>query len=264
MHGSRHEQHVLQTLGEQRAGKYLTQMGNHAGRALELYRWDLQLSAALWNLLSVFEIVLRNKICKAIDEWSDEQEPQSNKNWIEHPTCNVSFPLSNVSQQIANRALGKARNAKGIRDNGTGLIEGTHPRKGQPINRDDIIAQVTLTQWKEAFFYREPTIRPDGTRKYYPNVTTYTNLKSVYKEITSRALSSGPKTISPNRASFIMHHAVLLRNRISHQESLIDIDCSIYRKEIFELLNCLDPNVLQYFSASDPLPEILKNDPRSK
>lgn len=172
--------------------------------------------------------------------------------------------LSKVSQQIANRALGKARNAKGIRDNGTGLVEGTHPRKGQPINRDDIIAQVTLTQWKEAFFYREPTIRPDGTRKYYPNETTYTNLKSVYKEITSRALSSGPKTISPDRASFIMHHAVLLRNRISHQESLIDIDCSIYRKEIFELLNCLDPSVLQYFSASDPLPAILKNDPRSK
>lgn len=79
MHGSRHEQHVLQTLGEQRTEKYLTQMGNHAGRALTLYRWDLQLSAALWNLLSVFEIVLRNKICKAIDEWSDEQEPQSNK-----------------------------------------------------------------------------------------------------------------------------------------------------------------------------------------
>ena len=161
MHGSRHEQHVLQMLGEQRTEKYLAQMGYHAGRALELYRWDLQLSAALWNLLSVFEIVLRNKICKAIDEWSDEQEPQSNKNWIEHPSCNVSFPLDKVSQQIANRALAKAKNAKGIRDNG-----GPHPRKDQPINRDDIIAQVTLTQWKEAFFYREPKKSP----RWYPQV----------------------------------------------------------------------------------------------
>ena len=59
-----------------------------------------------------------------------------------------------------------------------------------------------------------------------------------------------------------MHHAVLLRNRISHQESMIDIDYGIYRKEIFELLNCLDPIVLQYFSASDPLPSILQKDPR--
>ncbi|WP_234459169.1 hypothetical protein [Corynebacterium macginleyi] len=174
----------------------------------------------------------------------------------------MSFPLDKVSQQIANRALAKAKNAKGIRDNGTGLIEGPHPRKDQPINRDDIIAQVTLTQWEEAFFYREPKNRPDGTRKYYPNETTYRNLKSVYKNITSRALSSGPKTISPDRASYIMHHAVLLRNRISHQESMIDIDCGIYRKEIFELLNCLDPIVLQYFSASDPLPSILQKDPR--
>ena len=43
---------------------------------------------------------------------------------------------------------------------------------------------------------------------------------------------------------------------------MIDIDYGIYRKEIFELLNCLDPIVLQYFSASDPLPSILQKDPR--
>lgn len=262
MHGSRNEQSVVNALGKQRMEKYLSQMGNHAGRALQLYKWDAELSGAMWNLLSIFEVVLRNKICEAVDEWSEEQRPQSNKQWIRHPRVNVREPLSKVAASVAKDALRKALEAKKLRDEGDGLFIGNHPRKGQSITRDDVVAQVTLTQWKNNFFYRDPEELPDGSYKFYPNETNYNDCKRVYEEITVRALSSGPKSISPDRASLIMNHVVLLRNRIGHQESLIDIDCRRYRKEIFELLNCLSPAVLENYSANDPIPRILNNDPR--
>lgn len=262
MYGRANAQHIVKALGHQRMEKYLSQTGNHAVRALDLYRWDTQLSSAMWNLLSLFEVILRNKICDAIDEWSSDQNPKSNKQWISQPRTNVRYPLSKVSPQIAHSAKRKAKAAKNLRDEGNGLVTGDHPRKGQPITRDDIVAQVTLTQWKDAFFYRSPKLLDDGSYKFYPNENTYNDLKRVYEEITVRALSAGPKTIDPNRASLIMHHAVLLRNRIGHQESLIDIDCGRYRKEIFELLNCLDPKVLEAYSSNDPIPGILSRDPR--
>ena len=160
MHGSRNEQSVVTALGKQRMEKYLSQMGNHAGRALQLYKWDAELSGAMWNLLSIFEVVLRNKICEAVDEWSEEQRPQSNKQWIRHPRVNVREPLSKVAASVAKDALRKALEAKKLRDEGDGLFIGNHPRKGQSITRDDVVAQVTLTQWKNNFFYRDPEELP--------------------------------------------------------------------------------------------------------
>lgn len=263
MRGPAHAQEVLSALSQPRTEKYLAQMGNHAGRALQLYKWDGQLSASMGSLIALFEVVLRNSICHAIDAWSDEGQ-KSNKQWIMEPRNGVREPLSKVIVNLSDTARAKALNAKELRDNGQGLVSGDHPRKGHPLTRDDVVAQVTLQQWKENFFYRSPEQQLDGSLKFFPNETRYKTLKRVYEDITSRALSAGPKTIDPDRASLVMHHVVLLRNRISHQEPLVDIDCAQLRREIFELMNCMEPSVLEDYSSNDPIPGILKADPRSR
>lgn len=262
MHGSTHAKNVLKVLGQQRMEKFLAQSGNHAGRALKLYAWDAELSAAMGSLIAILEVVLRNKICAAIDIWSD-QPPGSNKNWILTPDQNVQSPLSEISKAISGPAINKAQKAKEIRDSGAGLFTGHHLRSGHDLTRDDVIAQVSLTQWKQNFFYREPEMQDDGSIKFFPDEVTYTRVKAVYEEITHKALSGGPSQITPDRASLIMHHAVLLRNRISHQETLINIDCTAYRQEFLDLLKCLDQDVLAYYTANDPIPEILSRDPRN-
>ena len=70
MHGSEQDIRVVKALGIQRMKKYLSQMGNHAGRAIKLYKWDAEISAALWNLVALVEVVLRNKICEQSEIWS--------------------------------------------------------------------------------------------------------------------------------------------------------------------------------------------------
>lgn len=60
----------------------------------------------------------------------------------------------------------------------------------------------------------------------------------------------------------IMNLVVLLRNRIGHQEPLIDIDCEKSRDDLLTLLKHLDSAVLSNYTASDPIPRILKADPR--
>lgn len=264
MHGSEQDIRVVKALGIQRMKKYLSQMGNHAGRAIKLYKWDAEISAALWNLVALVEVVLRNKICEQSEIWSVQNTPRSNPDWIMQPRQNVQEPLSKVSASISDPALNKAVKAKEIRDEGTGLTRGDHPRKGQPITKDDVISQVTLTQWKEYFFYREPTKAPDGSDKYYPDKVTYEFRKSIYEKITCKAFSALPDTdrIDPDDVSRIMNRVVLLRNRIGHQEPLIDIDCEQSRDDLLTLLKHLDNDVLNNYTASDPIPRILKADPR--
>ena len=127
-----------------------------------------------------------------------------------------------------------------------------------------MISQVTLTQWKEYFFYREPTKAPDGSDKYYPDKVTYEFRKSIYEKITCKAFSALPHTdrIDPDDVSRIMNRVVLLRNRIGHQEPLIDIDCEQSRDDLLTLLKHLDNDVMNNYTASDPIPRILKADPR--
>lgn len=163
MHGSTHAKNVLKALGQQRMEKFLVQSGNHAGRALKLYAWDAELSAAMGSLIAILEVVLRNKICAAIDIWSD-QPPGSNKNWILTPDQNVQSPLSEISKAISGSAINKAQKAKEIRDNGAGLFTGHHLRSGHDLTRDDVIAQVSLTQWKQNFFL--PRARNTGRREH--------------------------------------------------------------------------------------------------
>ncbi|PAJ68965.1 hypothetical protein CIG21_09535 [Corynebacterium hadale] len=239
-------------------------MGNHAGRAIKLYKWDAEISAALWNLVALVEVVLRNKICTQAEIWSDANVPRSNRDWIMQPRQNVQEPLSKVSASISDPAIRKALKAKKVRDEGTGLTRGSHPRKGQPITKDDVISQVTLSQWNEYFFYRAPTQEPNGSVKYYPDETTYEFRKAIYEKITCNAFSalSDSDRIDPDDVSRIMNRVVLLRNRIGHQEPLIDIDCGKSREDLLTLLKHLDTAVLSNYTASDPIPKILKADPR--
>ena len=87
-------------------------MGNHAGRAIKLYKWDAEISAALWNLVALVEVVLRNKICEQSEIWSVQNTPRSNPDWIMQPRQNVQEPLSKVSASISDPALNKAVKAK--------------------------------------------------------------------------------------------------------------------------------------------------------
>lgn len=62
------EHHLPNVLSAPRFATYLRATGNDRTRALTLYHWNLQVSAAFMVPLHVFEVTLRNAIVEAIEE----------------------------------------------------------------------------------------------------------------------------------------------------------------------------------------------------
>src|SRR6056297_3297342 len=61
------EHHLPNVLSAPRFATYLRETGNDRTRALHLYHWNLQVSAAFMVPLHVLEVALRNAIVEAIE-----------------------------------------------------------------------------------------------------------------------------------------------------------------------------------------------------
>jgi hypothetical protein len=107
-----------------------------AGGALNLYRWNCQLSTALFELIGWFEIAWRN----AIDTAITDRRPGA-PHWLLDP----GFPLRQATRAKVTRAV------QAVRRNGT-----TNPLPGQ------VIAELSLGFW------RFPTMRGYTTTVWAP------------------------------------------------------------------------------------------------
>ena len=59
---------IMSALSATRMSRFLTAAGNDRDRALELYRWNAQVSSAFFVPMHICEVVLRNAIVGAIQE----------------------------------------------------------------------------------------------------------------------------------------------------------------------------------------------------
>ena len=64
---------IAHTLHSARMATYLGSAHNDVARALDLYRWNLQLGAAFQEVLAVTEITLRNAVDHALRTWNAGQ-----------------------------------------------------------------------------------------------------------------------------------------------------------------------------------------------
>ncbi|KXF49591.1 hypothetical protein AXA44_23825 [Rhodococcus sp. SC4] len=74
----------LQTgLTSERLAPYLRAAGGNIDRALDLYEWNTQISAALFADFSYFEVILRNACHRQLQQWVARQN--STAPWYRHP-----------------------------------------------------------------------------------------------------------------------------------------------------------------------------------
>ena len=84
---------IAHTLHSARMATYLGSAHNDVARALDLYRWNLQLGAAFQEVLAVTEITLRNAVDHALRNRVSHLEPLL--------TVNVSARHTDVLRVIA-------------------------------------------------------------------------------------------------------------------------------------------------------------------
>lgn len=207
-----------------RYDKYLTAAGGNIIRARKLYDANIRLAQAFHPLLSQFEVVLRNGINEIMTIKYNDGD------WIQNQSTVGGF-MSDPS--LAGKSYYMKRC---VQDTITKL-----KKKKSTITSSDIIAEQTFGFWTN----------------FYTNVHY-------------RLTSGRPIAVFPNRPPYIKRvniHNFLddiqkFRNRVNHCEPLCfrsnSVNCDkalTVRKEIFDLLGWIDPDLISYF---DGLQEIIK------
>lgn len=123
-------------LGAARFETYYMVAGKDIEKAVALYRWNTRLAGALHSQLSYFEVLTRNAMNNALQDWNDKEK--GSRDWsLEHQSAQL---LYNMFKGPMGQARKWARKESQRRRNG-------HAHKNAPLSHDDVIAQLTLGNW---------------------------------------------------------------------------------------------------------------------
>lgn len=227
-----------------RLATYSRRCGNDPFQALELYKWNLQLSAAFQQVLAITEVALRNAIDDQLRTWNAAQPHHTHvggthsTDWLLDP----ARPLNSMTRDSRRTAGKHALEADGSRETG-------HPRKGAAVTHDDILAQITFGVWPKLL----PT--PD------PSDANYRARQVLWRQ----ALRHGFPHNTNDPDGFILSaragrlHG--LRNRVSHMEPLLNVNIVARHNDALRLLGAISPEVRDWCSGLSRVVELRRRCP---
>lgn len=210
-----------------RINRYLIAASNNNERAVKLYKHNLKISQSFLPILSVFEVILRNRLSDKLSEFfadSDWITTQTN-GFMSDPT--LSYHDRKKNQIVHNHFL-KSSVSKSIHN---------FNKKNIPISSGKIIADQHFSFWTELFeltYYKILLGRPIQIFEHLPSGIARVDVL--------------------NRLTTIRK----FRNRISHHEPIcfsgntIDFsECKAVYNSIKELLSWIDPYLINFISDID-------------
>lgn len=218
---------VRSNLSSARINRYLIATGNNNSKAIKLYKHNLKVSQSFLPILSILEVVIRNKINTILTSYfTDSDWIINQKNgFMSHPSLTYRHPLTNriVHNHFLKKSVEKS--------------ESRLTRHGLPLSSGKIISDQSFGFWTEMFeltFYRILTGRP---------IQIFTNLPPNTNRIDVM-----------NRLDKIRS----FRNRISHNEPIcfhnntIDFSNAIdVYNTIIELFDWIDPELKKFIKDID-------------
>lgn len=210
--------------------------------ALALYRWNLQLTSAFQELLSVTEVVLRNAMDRELQKWNIGQASTSaGSSWLLNEPATPLRSLSAGKRKEANKNALAAQTRR----------DANHWRHGQNVTHDDVLAQVMFGMWKD--------LLPNHVANA-GNTTENANRERLWREALVFAF---PHHIDPDGAKtfWLVYRLHGLRNRVSHMETLLDVDAAERSRDIFTLVRAICPPTHDWLTGLNRVPVILKTRP---
>ncbi|WP_258184308.1 hypothetical protein [Microbacterium foliorum] len=234
---------ILDALHRSRMEPYLVAAHHNEKRALSLYRWHTELTAAVQAVLGIAEVVLRNTIDRELQGWNNNQT-NGTRSWL---LAEPASPLRSLSAGKRKEALERAQKAADRRPAG-------HRRHGLPVTHDDVLAHITFGLWKELL----PNHLPGAADP--SNSTVNANREFLWTDCLEAAFPN--EADADGRITFWrVAHLHLLRNRVSHMEPLLDVDVADRIQEALALVRSIDRDVANWVSGANRVPVILRDRP---
>lgn len=234
-------QKILSALHTARMQPYLNAANQNQRDALSLYRWHSDLTAAVQAVLGTTEVILRNAMDKQLQAWNNT-ESGGVASWL----------LNNPEAPLRSLSAGKRNDAKKRAETEATARESGHPRHGQPVTHDDVLAQVMFGMWKDLLPNHMPGAEPTKTENL--------NRVRLWEESLCNAF---PHITDPDgeQIYWLVANLHRLRNRVSHMEPLLNIDVVKETNQAFDLLRAIDPVVADWVTGGSRVSEIVKRRP---
>ncbi|MFJ2665044.1 hypothetical protein ACIO14_11890 [Nocardia fluminea] len=227
-----------------RLATYSARCGNDPFLALELYKWNLHLSAAFQQVLAISEVALRNAIDQQLRTWNAYQ-PHHTRTGATHGAdwlIDPARPLNSLTRGSRRTATQHATEADGNRDS-------KHPRKGAVITHDDVLAQITFGVWPKLL----PTPNA-GDASYRGRQVLW---RDALRHAFPHAVNDPHGLVVADRASRL--HG--LRNRVSHMEPLLDVNITARHNDALRLLGAISPEVCDWCAGFSRVVEVRRKCP---
>lgn len=230
---------VNQHLHPVRLSTYTSRCGNDPLQALELYKWNLQLSSAFQQVLAVTEVALRNAIDAQLRTWNATQPRRSpavgmhSREWLSDPARPLNS-MTSASRKTAEKHAQEAVDARHL----------AHPRQGAAVTHDDLLSQITFGVWTKTL--------PTGDHKdknYRARRVLWTQ---ALRHAFPHSVNDPDGYIVAGRASRL--HG--LRNRVSHMEPLLDVNVTARHNDALRLLGAISPEVRDWCSGMSRVIEV--------
>lgn len=233
-------QKVIQALHRSRMKPYLSASGGNEKIALSLYRWHLELTASTQQILGITEVVLRNAMDTQLRIWNVAEG--GTEEWLLNEP---ETPLRGLSAGKRKEAVRRACKEAANREPG-------HLRHGQVPNHDDVLSQIMFGMWKELLPNHAPNASDSATENQ--------NRKRLWEEALIHAF---PHEADPEGINtyWRVAHIHSLRNRVSHMDSLLEVDVQDIMRDAFALTRSIDPDVGNWVTGSSRVSEVLKKRP---
>ncbi|MGK4219440.1 hypothetical protein [Kocuria sp.] len=228
--------------------------------AFELYRWNLHLTGAVFEMLGVVEVALRNAIDRQLRQWNAAQSarpgdrPYSNK-WLEHPAHPLYGLLNTKARGGYMRSTFDEARKLALKDGD--LRRPGHPRHGHAVTHDDVLAHVTFGTWPHLF--------PDPRFEHIDLGTLSNNQRrkerfrrTMWEQALNPAFPGQGRSYTVGHWVGRMHE---LRNRVAHHEPLILANVRSYHLTAARLLMSIDPHIGNWYAGTSRVPEVLKRCP---
>lgn len=220
-------------ISSQRFAPYLRAASGNARNGLRLYDWNRDLSGAVYELLHMFEVVLRNSMDEQLCTWNAKQPNTSgggfhSPDWLLDPAP-LLIRLTRNGQDI-----------RKARDHATASARSWQPSRA--VAHSDVLAQVPLGTWR----YLLPN--KDAGRQRLWNEA----LRDAFPK-----LATAPRSLTAK-----VHDIHLLRNRVAHLEPLIRTGVVRNRlTDVLHVLRAVDTVPEQWASGQQRVTTVLKARP---
>jgi hypothetical protein len=245
---------LARQIGKARFETYRKLARNHNLDAMRLYRWNLEMSGALYEALGLAEVFLRNALDRELRVWNAAQPPRPGSTtytaeWVENPAGPLFAILNPPSRAQGNKRLSAYKDAYRRAQNDLAERPVGHRRHGHPVDHDDVVAHMTFGTWKK-LLARKDTSDSSGIGPY--------GQRRLWNEAIKNAF---PHHQSPTVIYYWVDRLHTLRNRVAHAEPLCDTDVMSYHRTIARLLRAMDPALAEWFGGISRIPEVSRRRP---